>query len=816
MIAAGDDSNTPGSQWLASCIQAGRTLSVLFVLDVSGSLADTDPSGSRYAGLKTAMSTLAASTGANDQDVVIEAGIAGFGNQYYGTGEIVPWQRINVDSPGKLIDTMVDQARDRTIWRADGTGFQFVVDPAVKELVARGGAQSCKAIVWFTDGDPSDPEAVVDMCRPGGAVDKMREAGITLIGLRLNEQGAPAASPEMEEMTLGQAGPNTCGTVPLPEGSAPGIYLAASDVKRLFASIQNIVEGCTPTGAIGHHIDPGIRRVRVNFTTAKRVDAVTFDLPGGISFTADTNKTDTHDGIVVASVRDDYYVSMELVLPPGVGVGDWVVSVPGAPSADEIEFCVFSDLHLALDDSSLANLKAGGGAVVVVDVLDPDDKTGDLSPFETQPGVSLVGPDGTPRTATATVDETTNTLDLLVSTEKSDARLDLDVSLGLTTESGLVLTPLRLATPVVTQLNEFFPTVTPLDELDLGEALREDPVSGTITMVGSKKGPTQVCFADPEQIMVPPAATDADPFYQTGCIDLAVGETKTVTVTESTSTAVEGDGSALIPIAIKAAPDETGYAGVADLKLPVHWRFSNPLNVTFLIFALVGVILGSILIPLLALLWANRVTGRFDVSNLRVHVADPFLIDQNGLRRGDPIDGAPDALVGSGSRSQVRGRRSLLMLGRRMERRFTIEGVTFRSKVSWWNPFRPARFWAESAPGTVLVSTYGTQSARDQRRNAAPFAPAFRAAAVWVSNESAIPASGPAAGKLIVLETTGGKRDAKVDADAIIRGANWPSAIAALRPKTDRTEPRSPGNIPKPPPINRQDQGRRPPPAGRR
>lgn len=800
--------NTPGSQWLASCLNSGRTLSVLFVLDVSGSLLQTDPSGSRYEGLETALATLARASPADGSDVTIEAAVAGFGNQWYAPNDVVPWQKINIDSPQSLIGPMVTRARDQTAWREDGTGFQFVVENATNELTSRGGAESCKAVVWFTDGDPSDPEAVADMCRVGGAVDQMRNAGIVLIGLRLSS-GQQLTSSAMPIMTLGQSGSETCGTVPIPEGSAPGIFLDAGDVKRLFASIQNIVEGCTVTE--GAYIDPGVRRVRVNIYQG--VDSVKFDLPDAISFTAGTSgNSGPFDGITVASVREDFYVSMELSLPTGVGAGDWLVSstVPLAP--EDVEFCVFSDLHLALDPATMANLQAGVAGVLTVNVLGPDGAPADLADYASaSAAASLIGPDGQPRTIEASMSPNGHDIDLLVRTEPSDARLDLSVTLTLTTQSGLALTPLTLETAVITALNEYYPKVTPLDELDLGEALREDSTSAEIQIIGSEKGPTSVCFDVPVDVSVPPDATGADPVYATGCIDLTAGETRTLTVSVSTTTAVEGDGSAEIPIQIHAAPDSTGYEGQADLNLPVSWRFSNPLNVGILIWALVAVVALSVLIPLLAILWANWVTARYDVTNLRV-AKIPLIIDTNGVRRVSPIEGS-DAIVGSLARSKPRGaRKSVLLWGRELARDFSIEGVTFKRRASW-NPFRPARFWVETAENTVLLSTFGNQSGRDARANAAPFAPAFAVAAVWMTRTSEITKTGPVQGILVVLQTSGGRRETKVDADSVVRGAAWASMLANYRPKSDGIRrPDGAAGPPKPPPIPRRDKKSTPPP----
>lgn len=797
--------NTPGSQWLASCLSSGRTLSVLFVLDVSGSLVDYDPNKFRYDGLKTALKTLALAKPADGSEVTIEAAVAGFGNTWHSPSNVVPWQKINIDSPDSLIDSMVDRARSKTEYLREGTVFSSIFSPAINELTHRGGAESCKTIVWFTDGDNDPSDRSADMCRVGGVIDEMRQAGIVLVGLRLG----PTNDPLMATMAVGTSSGQACGTNPIPEGWAPGIYLRADDVKRLFSSVQNIVEGCTLTNS--PLIDPGIRRVRVNIY--KGVNSVKFDLPGGRSFTAGTSgQSGPFDGINVTSVKEDFYVSMELSLPPGMKSGEWLVSSTTPLGVDDVEYCVFSDLHLAIDEASMSNLEAGSPRVLTINVLDADNKPADLSDFTTvATAASLTGPDGLPRTVEASMNPNGHDIDLLVRTEASDARLDLAVTLTLTTESGLALTPLKLESAVVTVLNEYYPRVTPLDELDLGEALREDPTSAEIRMVGSEKGPTSVCFDAPANVSVPPDAAGADPVYATGCVKLAVGEERTITVSVSTTTAVEGDGLAQIPIQIHAAPDASGFEGQAVLNLPVKWRFSNPLNVGVLIWALIGVIALSVLIPLIAILWANRVTARYDVTNLRV-ARIPLLIDANGIRRVNPIEGS-DAIVGGFSRNKPRGaKRSVLLWGRELVRDFTIDGVTFKRRASW-NPFRPARFWAETAENTVLLSTFGNQSGRDARPNAAPFAPAFTVAAVWTTRSSAIEKTNAVEGTLLVLQTSGGRREAKVDADSVVRGGAWASMLATHRPKLDGTSrPGGAAGPTPPPPIPRPHQKKTPPP----
>lgn len=761
--------NTPGSQWLASCLNSGRTLSVLFVLDVSGSLFGTDPSQFRYEGLRIALTTLANAKPADGSDVTIEASVAGFGNGWYPSNAIVPWQKINIDTPDTLINTMVNRTRDQTAWRNEGTNFGSIFQPAINELTTRGGAESCKAIVWFTDGD-DEAGSVPDLCRIGGRIDEMRDHGIVLVGLRLGS----TSDPSMGAMALGTHDGQSCGTNPIPEGSAPGIYLSADNVKRLFASIQNIVEGCTVTS--GAHVDPGIRRVRVNIYQG--VGSIKFDLPGNISFTAGTEgQSGPFDGIHVTSVREDFYVTMELTLPAGVGVGDWLVSSTIPLNPADIEFCVFSDLHLALDDTTASKLPAGSAGILTVNVLDADDEPGDLSVFATATAAaSLVGPDGQPRTIEASMNPNGRDIDLLVRTEPSDARLDLTVTLTLITQSGLDLTPLTLETAVVTALNEYYPRVTPLDELDLGTALREDPTSAVIEMVGSSKGPTRVCFDDPTGLSVPPDAANADPVYSTGCISLAADETRSLTVSVSTTTSVEGDGSAEIPMRLHAAPDDAGYEGEAQLNLPVTWRFSSPLDVGVLIWVFLAVLILSILLPVLAILWANWITARYDVTSVQWERID-VIIDGRDVRRRDPLKGGSDAIVGNVRDAGIRGKRSIFFGQRRFARRFELDGVNFLSKV-FLNPMRPPMFWAESPNGTLLFTTFGSATGPSGEANTASVAPAFDGAMLLIVRPEDITTDAPVRATAIALVSNARYGS---DATTAARRAGWPGRLAALR-----------------------------------
>ena len=814
------DPNTTGSQELATCLQTARTFSALFVLDMSGSLAQTDPSGVRYQGLKAALQGLSQLTRANGSPLTVEVAVAAFDNQFRNASSIVGWQRINGANPPIAPDQIVQQAQARTP-PTGGTDFGAALQGAKQDLSDRGGPGTCRAILFFTDGfwtNSKNSSVTAAICNAGGAMDHLRSDGISLIGLQYSLPGSddPSAnSNELAAMAIGSQGGTSCGKQPIPEGSRTGVFLNASDsasIKRLFRSAINLIAGCTPTGSLGGHIDPGIKRVRVVLNTPRLASKVTFSLPGGVSFTAPADGKFSSHGWKTVATRDDDYVQIDVTPPAGKGAGDWLVNADIPVSPQDSEFCVFADLHLGIDPNSVASLEAGQAGVIGVLALNPNGSTGSLAPFTVETGgATTVGGDGTPLTTQAPTENDAKTgLIVLLQTRPSDARINFSMSgVTLVTASGLALTPMSLNAPIIAKLSEDYPTISPLGALQLGDALRTDPISATLKLTGSAKGPTQVCLGAVKKVMVPADAKDANPFYPTGCISLATDEVRKITVTVSTTQAVEGDGYAEIPVTLKPWADPHAKNSNAIFSLPAEWRFTNPLNVGILIWSLIVVIALSALIPLIAILWANWVTARFDVTNLRV-AKIPLIIDTNGIRRVSPIDGS-DAIVGNLSRNKPRGaRKSALLWRRELVRDFTIEGVTFKRRASW-NPFRPARFWAESAESTVLLSTFGAQTGRDTRPNAAPFAPAFSAAAVWTARTSSLTKSGPVEGTLIVLKTSGGRREVNVEADTAVRGVPWASMLANYRSQSDGiARPDTKDGPPNLPPIPRPNSKKTP------
>lgn len=701
--AAADDPDpvAGGSAFIGSCLQSARSVSALFVFDRSGSLAGTDPTGIRYEGLETALRQLSRLTRTDGQPLSVEIAIAAFDDGYDNARSITGWTAVNDDpaTTDREISTMVRQARQRTTPRG-GTDFEQPLKGGLSEFGDRQGSGNCRLMFWFTDGEfEHNPRGVdaarASMCAPGGLLDELRRAGIVIIGLQLGSNAR-----DLRPMALGSAGGATCGTQPLPEGWAPGIYLEANDsagLKRIFGRINDIVQGCTPAGSSGA-IDPGVHRVRVTINTPQLSQVVRLDAPSGENFTAGTDgETTTRSGYTVRSLRDDHYVSMELTLPMSAPAGVWRVTPDVPVQPDDISFCVFSDLRL--EKPTGLPRRNGAASVVSVRVVDRDGQSAPLADYQAAtPAVAVVAHGNEPRTAHTTIDPQ-GRVDIAIDAAPTDAVVDISLRVHIVTRSGLALTPLAIDFRQALVLPSEFPAVQPADVLDLGRAVKTKPAATDLRLLGSPDGPTQVCLDAPTHVVVPDDAAGTTLEYPTGCVQLATGEAKVIRVSVTPTKAAVGDGEATIPVRLVSAPGPDGTTQSTDFDLVVVWRFVNPTSwaVTFVIAAAVGLL--SALVPLLATGIAGWWAARYEMRGLRGAAID-VVVTRDTLRRAEPL---PDQ---AGRLTDTLELTAIPEGGSTPRRSFTFAGIRFASKASL-SPARAPRFWAEAASGQALLASSG-------------------------------------------------------------------------------------------------------------
>lgn len=700
--AAPQSYNNPGSAHLSACLQNAKTVSALFVFDMSGSIAVTDPTGIRYDGLEMALTELAELKRSDDEELAVEVAVAGFDNTYLPSKEVTPWTRIDTDSE-KAINTVVDAARDKTRPRG-GTNFEAAIDGISEDLANRNAPNTCRIAFWMTDGAFTDAEGTMDqalarMCQKDGKLDKLRDQDITLVGSQLG-----SFSEQLKPMSLGSADGKTCGTTPIPEGHAPGMYLQADDaagLKRMFRDLIKVVDGCTSLGT-NRTIDPGIRRFRVDVHTTSKASQLKLTPPNAAAFTASTSGTATHaGGYSTNSIADDDYVSMEVSLPAGAASGEWRVDTGQALATDDVSFCVFHDLHLALAPNQ--DLKGGEKSSVTLQVLDRDNQPAALTDYQ-DVTASAAGRNaqGAPLTASGQVSDKSVLVD--VTTAQTDARIELDAQVQLKTASGVQLTPLKFTKAMAVSLSSLFPVITPRDELVLQDAIKEDPASGAFTLTGSPDGPTKVCFGAAQDLLLPEETKTSTLSYTQGCVDLAANETKTVDVSITPTEATVGNGSAKIPVTLHSAAANGQPPVQADLVVPISWRFENPLNVVGL--ALVTIVLSilSAILPLLLLALCNKLAARYDVRGLR-SATIPVNVTSRGLTRVQPMRGADSRrIIDTVELAPVP------LSGARTKKKFTASGVTFDAHGSW-NPAGGCTFWANAPRSHRILSTAGTSAA---------------------------------------------------------------------------------------------------------
>lgn len=740
-----------GSEYVATCLQSARSLSALFLFDQSGSLDGSDPNGIRYDGLKVGLQRLSRVSRPDGADVAIEVAVSAFDDNYNKARDVVEWTRINQgnnDDVTKTIDEVIKKAEERT--RPDGgTNFTAAMKGAFDDLKDRGSQGTCRVVFWFTDGADNVGTVSNDPCRVDtGLIDQMRREGIVIVGLQL---GPP--TDDLRAISTSTSPTVGCGRKPIPSDWAGGVYIQADDsaaLRRLFGTLGNIVNGCAPQGDRGGVIDPGVRAMNITIHTPKQVNTVRLDAPDGTVITAAPRGSTTQGGYTTLAQSDDTYVSLTVDFPPGEGAGEWTVSAGQAVASKDIEFCVFSGLHLVRVDPTSAP-KAGKAEKFAYQAVDKHGNVADLSVYkDVAVGAAVVASNGDIRKATA--ERVGNQIVVRFRSEPTDARLQVRLTAQLTTVSGVELTPLAIDDGAGLTLSKAFPSISPIDQLDLGAAITTQPASATLTLVGSPMGPSQVCIDKPTQIVVPEEASGATLDVQRGCVDLAQAESKTITVSVTPDVPTVGNGEAILPIRLVPVVGSEMHGMDAEVNLPVLWRYENPRDPVVLVAVLVIASLLSVALPLTALGLANLLTARFQVSGLRGEVI-PVLIGEDGPRRAQPLEGNLTAVIETYKTSVVP------TTGRRKFRYGPVELVS----KAYLSPLKAPSFLVRPvAAGYRVLSSVPPPTGEGTVANASPGL-GFLAIAVVAESDLKNPSLSEVPAQLVVLVRDKNVASAKLD-----------------------------------------------------
>lgn len=235
---------------LGACLASRKAADVVFLVDESLSLIQTDPDATRV----TAASYLADQWAALNAQTggTINLSIIGFAQT---TEHRLAWTAVTTASRSS-VQGALQSLRSRN--QGDGTDYWMALDDARRTLTTKPGRQDgdCQAIVWFTDGKldasatyvlngrtahkpyatstdgDSSALAQMDLCRPGGLADQIRSSGVVTFAIGLQAGSTQASEFDLMKgvATGAPVAGASCGRITAP---TPGEFHLASDIDQL-------------------------------------------------------------------------------------------------------------------------------------------------------------------------------------------------------------------------------------------------------------------------------------------------------------------------------------------------------------------------------------------------------------------------------------------------------------------------------------------------------------------------------------------------------------------------------------------------------
>jgi hypothetical protein len=453
----------PAVQSFGACLNGQRAGDLLVLIDVSGSLATTDPQGARITAARYLIEQMD-SLGARSE-IALDVGVAAFASEFTLTTD---WTPLGPDTTSSVL-AGIDSFRDRDT--GFDTDYWMAMEGARRALSERdssGEARRCQAIAWFSDGQldiesrdtgakaaehgttrpyapgiditseagatAAEQAATAEICREGGLADQVRSAGTVTFAIGLAAAGTP--SPDfglMRSIATGHGdGGATCGKPQEPE---PGTFQLASDIDDLLFAFDAIIPPDAQTSCPAG--DAGCRH--------------TFVLDGSI------------DGVHLIATVDRPGLRAELTSPTGaVAVlepGQEGRADPGGIAAD---YSWQSDRTVAVDLDRPASA-AGWTGVWSLRFVDPSGAT----PGESRSNVHIWGdlvPVWTHRTDTP----------LASGSIVPDVQFDIERTDGTRVGASDVAGELTLDAVLVTADGTDFPVASGLGKADLGRPVTLD------------------------------------------------------------------------------------------------------------------------------------------------------------------------------------------------------------------------------------------------------------------------------------------------------------------------------------------------------
>ncbi len=666
-------------QSIANCLHERHALSIVMLVDTSGSLQTTDPANDRISAARLAITNFASLAAIEDggEKPKIELLLAGFSSRF---DVIVPWTALTPKSRSGF-----DAPLDSFATRNEGidTDFPTALLGAQRELEARA-KRGCRAVLLFTDGKydvvDGSSQARVDagltkeyapgisldrsgssdeverlgrdfLCRPDGLADQLRSGKMTLVTVALSVRIDPIDQQFLRALSEQSAGGQTCGS----RKRGAGAYLAAaqlSELKQQFNRVTTAIAGgravddasqavevcdrqACDAGRIVVPVDPAAGRVSLLVDTATAGVDANVTLPDGTEIVVPAGESgeQTVDGSTIRwTWVDDRTVNIEAD----------VAEAGEAPDQEPESIAVTlvqsegrtGEVVTARVDTYLYNgwapalfvdafLLEGVAQTIRLEVVDADGESVNVVNYRgevTLRATLTVGEgDAEPITIEGPDVDGVFSFAYEAPRDTGGTSATLAIDLAVTTAQGLALAPVSRTAELDVRLPDVYPTVSNAT-VDFGSVRSTGTAEAVIDVSGGRDRPGCVWVSDVVFDVVPDGAEGIDwaasNTTEAECEQVLANADETIELALTPRHAADGDVRGTVMLSYHAgAGTETRLA-----EVPFELRQLPPIDQGQRLGLFFGILVVGLAAPLGALQLMNRSLARF-AATPTMHVA---------------------------------------------------------------------------------------------------------------------------------------------------------------------------------------------------
>jgi hypothetical protein len=725
-------------QQIGDCVNSKRSLQVYYLIDGSGSLRQTDPKNLRAEVLATSLEQLAPREGS---DIKVSYSVGTFGTKFRSLKR--GWTEITASNAAseadwfrKTIPALTNEGN--TNWEA---GLQGAID-ALGSAKA-DNPESCQVAVWLTDGGidmggnssdfTQEARALENLCgvnptsgaNHGDAIiNQLRSAKINVIGVLLRNQsvmddlfsnkraqynGLNSTMSFMLPIVEGRGGVDgaafgysaedySCGST----GNAlsAGAELVASNSLQLglqFARVVARSNNGAPANVYGDNpahfiIDPGV----AYFDALIASNSWQLKNPKG-------KVVSTPNSGVKASVSAGAYL-VRIPINSSADQGEWTIENISHNQADVF---LYSGLDMKIN---VRNIEAGKPVGITGQILDKSGKPASLGVYGNAhiQLTSFNASSGVDANVPLNLDAASGTFSGTFLPPSGMTKATFDVTLQLTTKSGIKLSPVTLQQEARVALPPEYPHIQGTG-LQLSVLTGTKGVStGTLILEGSKLNDGEVCLSSPEVVIDPKPSRIPNFVWSksgSGCIKVAQNQIVKVDYAVSNSTQSTGITSGVIPAVFKS-----NASGFEPINQQVTFEFHDKLKKNLWVFyaVLTGLMLLGLLIPMSILYFFGYRNSRILWGEGIQRVEVPVWINADGQmsrRDGKPIDG--DGMGAAKGEYDWEGQATERL------RSFSVSsqaGSVFVKGRASRNPFGDPVVVATASDGSRIITSLGNYS----------------------------------------------------------------------------------------------------------